>query len=162
MQITLKQLRQAKDSLSKLATFAAGLPMQKRWDFSQKFIPAVERELASLQKMDLDLFKKHGETPDNGQTWQIKNTNAEALIAYNRDLAELLDIAVELPDVKFTLDELSNAEANAIAFELSKPEDQRMNVGLNAFDFGAISFLIEDAEPKAEQVTPIKQKAKAA
>lgn len=33
---------------------------------------------------------------------------------------------------------------------------------LHAFDFGAISFLIEDAEPKAEQVTPIKRRAKAA
>ena len=98
MKITLAKLVPAMVSGALWRLHRLDLPVRMSYEFN-KFMEAARKEGAAHDESRLRLLQKHGTTIEGTEN-QFKLLDAES---YNRELAELLAIEVELPDSPVTL-----------------------------------------------------------
>ena len=104
MQITLKQLVNGWESLSKLGQVSAGAGLTiKQAYWVGKVIAAAEPELQRFDKLRMGLAETLGETVD-GQM-QIKPENVQA---FTEQVEALLAETIELPGQTLALNELAS------------------------------------------------------
>jgi len=104
MQITLKQLVNGWESLSKLGQVSAGEGLTiKQAYWVGKVIAAAEPELQRFDKLRMGLAETLGETVD-GQM-QIKPENVQA---FTEQVEALLSETIELPGQTLALNELAS------------------------------------------------------
>lgn len=103
MTLSLAQLKNAEPVLSNL--MKQTLPFSTSFKIT-KLIEAVAPDLENFEKHRIQLFDKYGELQsDNNKV--ILSENIEA---FTQDLNSLLQVTVEIPEIKFTLTELENVQ----------------------------------------------------
>ena len=103
MTITIAQLKNAEPVLSKLMN----QPLQVKTSFRfTKIIESVSKDLENFEKHRMQLFNKYGEQqPDNSST--ISAGNIEL---FNQEMTSLLQETVEIPEIKFSLEDLGDIQ----------------------------------------------------
>lgn len=104
MPITIKDLVQTKDILSKL--------VQNKWDSPKKsyemykFYIELESQVGFFHNERSKLAKIWGEMNENG-TYDIKDENKEKFLS---EIQKILDIVPELPKLNITMDDVVNTK----------------------------------------------------
>jgi hypothetical protein len=149
MNATLQQIRsafdrpseQAPNAIERLAAQSLPLPTAYRL---KRIIEAAEKEYQRTEELRTELVKRLGQQiGGEAERWQVP---AEKMMDFAREYTELLAESVTLPG------------CDALSIE------QLERATISTADLFLLSWLIQEpeAEPKAEQVTQIKRKAKAA
>lgn len=103
MTITIAQIKNAEPVLSKLMNQT--LPIKTSFRIT-KIIESVAKDLENFEKHRVQLFDKYGELQSDGSK-TILNENVEA---FTQDLTALLQETVEIPEIKFQLEDLGNIQ----------------------------------------------------
>lgn len=103
MTLSLAQLKNAEPVLSNL--MKQTLPFSTSFKIT-KLIESVAPDLENFEKHRIQLFDKYGELQsDNNKV--ILSENIEA---FTQDLNSLLQVTVEIPEIKFALTELADVQ----------------------------------------------------
>ena len=102
MNVSLNDLQKGFISLSKLA--GQDLPIKSSYWLS-RLAKAAEAEMKTLEDARIKLVKRLGED-DGAGNYSIP---ADAMEAFTAEMAELLDVSVELPGDKIKLDSLGDS-----------------------------------------------------
>lgn len=103
MTITIAQIKNAEPVLSKLMTQT--LPIKTSFRIT-KIIESVAKDLENFEKHRVQLFDKYGELQPDGS----KTILTENIEAFTQDLTALLQETVEIPEIKFRLEDLGDIQ----------------------------------------------------
>ena len=121
MKITLKELNAIKGSVAKLIT-AQGIPSRvchRAISFTKKMTSEIE----ALEEVRLRLVRTYAAPYVEGVPMHVSDANLDN---FNREFGEVLNLEVEIPDMKIALADLDHA-------------------GLTMQNYAALDFMIDDS-----------------
>lgn len=78
-----------------------------------KFVKAVETEASFYQEKYSEILSKYAEKDDDGNILRTENgikINKDKVDDFNKEITELNNVEVEIPNIEFTLDELNKCD----------------------------------------------------
>lgn len=78
-----------------------------------KFVKAVETEASFYQEKYSEILSKYAEKDDDGNILRTENgikINKDKVDDFNKEITDLNNVEVEIPNIEFTLDELNKCD----------------------------------------------------
>lgn len=115
MTITLSELYEAAKALSELAQ--SNMPVKTAFRIA-KLQRVFDEHLADAEKARLKLLDKYG---SKDEKTGVTNVNPEHRLSFEAEIKQLFDVKVEVPDEKFTSDDLGDIQIKPVQlFMLTK------------------------------------------